>query len=434
MNTFKFFLPFVMALFLSAPAFGQQYDLSITSGSGAPGSALDLQVVLDNNGDDIQGWSFGACHDGGALSLTAVEDGAGTLVVKNGSAPDFNQVNVDAGTGFTVGVVICFTGCAALDAGTQGTELNVASYDLVGAAGSTTSVDFCNTLGSPSVDVLVVVAGQSVTPNQTSGTVELVAGPPPFSYSAGNYDVDYDGNTGEVSFTATPSITENPDNPGFPSETQGFSMGLSHDDSLMSIDSIDWNSDLGFDPDFAGTNLLANGWTIGVVYSFTGASTLAFDTETAVLNAGYSANAAALAGLLDPTSTGLSWDNGLGSPPVANVVVVGGGSIEADLLDGGVTLFPQYAPPDVPFIRGNCNGDDDLDIADGIWILNDLFQGGPSGTCLEACDANDDDFMDAADAIFVISYRLLSGPVPSAPWPDCGTIEGADCEATSYCP
>ncbi|MDC3251842.1 hypothetical protein OAU96_02945, partial [Planctomycetota bacterium] len=234
----------------------------------------------------------------------------------HGSPPDFNQVNVDAGAGFTVGVVICFTGCAALDAGIQGTELNVASYDLVGAAGSTTSVDFCNTLGSPSVDVLVVVAGQSVTPNQTSGTVELVAGPPPFSYSAGNYDVDYDGNTGEVSFTATPSITENPDNPGFPSGTQGFSMGLSHDDSLMSIDSVDWNSDLGFDPDFAGTNLLANGWTIGVVYSFTGANTLAFDTETAVLNAGYSANAAALAGLLDPTSTGLSWDNGLGSPPV----------------------------------------------------------------------------------------------------------------------
>jgi hypothetical protein len=190
MNTFKFFLPFAMALFLSAPAFGQQYDLSITSGSGAPGSALDLQVVLDNNGDDIQGWSFGACHDGGALSLTAVEDGAGTLVVKNGSPPDFNQVNVDAGAGFTVGVVICFTGCAALDAGIQGTELNVASYDLVGAAGSTTSVDFCNTLGSPSVDVLVVVAGQSVTTNQSSGKVVLVTGPTPFSYLAGNSVVD----------------------------------------------------------------------------------------------------------------------------------------------------------------------------------------------------------------------------------------------------
>jgi len=295
-------------------------------------------------------------------------------------------------------------------------------------------VDFCNTLGSPTVETIVVVGGASVSPETTSGTVELVAGPPPFAYTAGAYDVDYDGNTGEASFTASPSIAENPDNPGFPSNTQGFSMGMQHDDSLLAIETLDWNADLGFDPDFAGINLLANGWTIGVVYSFTGGNTLAFETETAVLNAGYSSVASALIGLEDPTDTALTWSDNLGSPPVANVVVVGGGSIEAEKTNGSVSLFPQYAPPDVPFIRGNCNGDDKIDIADGIWILNDLFQGGPTSTCLVACDANDDSLMDAADAIFVISYRLLSGPAPSAPWPDCGTIEGAECEATSYCP
>ncbi|MBA4683882.1 MAG: hypothetical protein H2076_02630 [Planctomycetes bacterium] len=434
MKSFKFLLPFAFALLLSVPALGQSYQMSISSGSGAPGASLDLQVSLDNNGDDIQGWSYGVCHDGSALSLTAVVDGSTTEVVKNGSPPDFNQVNVDAAEGFTVGVVICFTGCANLAAGTTGAELNVASYDLIGAPGTSTNVDFCNTLGSPTVETIVVVGGASITPDTTGGTVELVAGPPPFAYGAGDYDVDYDGNSGEVSFTASPSITENPDNPGFPSSTQGFSMGLQHDDSLLTIDSVDWNSDLGFDPDFAGVNLLANGWTIGVVYSFTGANTLAFETETAVLSAGYSSVASALAGLLDPTDTALTWTDSLGSPPVANVVVVGGGSIEAELTNGSVSLFPQYAPPDVPFIRGNCNGDDTVDIADGIWILNDLFQGGPTGTCLVACDANDDSLMDAADAIFVISYRLLSGPAPSAPWPDCGTIEGAECEATSYCP
>ena len=434
MKSFKLFLPFAFALLLSVPALGQSYQMSVSSGSGAPGSSLDLQILLDNNGEDIQGWSYGACHDGAALTLTAVEDGATTLVVKNGSPPDFNQINVDANEGFTIGVVICFTGCANLEAGTIGAELNLASYDLIGAPGTTTSVDFCNTLGSPTVETIVVVGGASVSPETTSGTVELVAGPPPFAYTAGAYDVDYDGNTGEASFTASPSIAENPDNPGFPSNTQGFSMGMQHDDSLLAIETLDWNADLGFDPDFAGINLLANGWTIGVVYSFTGGNTLAFETETAVLNAGYSSVASALIGLEDPTDTALTWSDNLGSPPVANVVVVGGGSIEAEKTNGSVSLFPQYAPPDVPFIRGNCNGDDKIDIADGIWILNDLFQGGPTSTCLVACDSNDDSLMDAADAIFVISYRLLSGPAPSAPWPDCGTIEGAECEATSYCP
>ena len=119
MKSFKFLLPFACALLLSATAFGQSYQMTITDGSGAPGSAVDLQVLLDNNGDAIQGWSLGACHDGAALSLTGVEDGATTLVVKNGSPPDFNQVNVDAAAGLTVGVVICFTGCASLDAGTN---------------------------------------------------------------------------------------------------------------------------------------------------------------------------------------------------------------------------------------------------------------------------------------------------------------------------
>ncbi|MEC9476953.1 MAG: dockerin type I domain-containing protein [Planctomycetota bacterium] len=434
MKTSKIAFTLAFALLIGAPAFAQ-YDLTLTDASGAPGASVDVQVLLDNNGDDIQGWSFGACHDGGALSLTAVADGAATLTVNNGGTPDFNQVNVFADIGFSVGVVISFTGQAVLPAGATGSELNVANYELIGAAGTTSQIDFCGTIGSPPVDVLVVVAGQSFTPNVNSGTIELVSGPPPFSYSAGEYDVDYDGNTGETTLTVSPTILEDPSSPGFPSETQGFSMGMEHDDALMSVNSVSWNADLGFEPDFEGINTsTSNGWTIGVVYSFTGANTLTFENATPVLNIEYSTIGSALAGLEDPTTTGLNWSDTLGSPPVVNVVVVGGASLEPALEDGSVTLFPQYAPPDVPFIRGNCNGDSTINIADAIWILNDLFQNGPSSTCAEACDVNQDDFLDSGDAIFIISYRLLSGPAPSAPFPACGAEEGADCVAVSTCP
>ncbi|NRA76259.1 MAG: hypothetical protein HRU16_09995, partial [Planctomycetes bacterium] len=217
MKTSKISLTLAFALLIGAPAFAQ-YDLSMSDGSGAPGASVDLQVLLDNNGDDIQGWSFGVCHDGAALSLSAVVDGSTTATVQNGDPPGFAQTNVDATMGFTVGVVICFTGCAVLPPST-GSELNVATYELIGAAGSSTSVDFCSTLGSPAVEVLVVVAGQSIEPTQSSGTIDLVSGPPPFSYLAGDYDVDYDGNTGEITLTVTPSILEDPASPGFPSET-----------------------------------------------------------------------------------------------------------------------------------------------------------------------------------------------------------------------
>ncbi|MDE0960404.1 MAG: hypothetical protein OSB09_06460 [Planctomycetota bacterium] len=433
MKTTKIAFTLALALLLGAPAFAQ-YDLSLSSAEGAPGSSADLQVLLDNNGDDIQGWSFGVCHDGQALSLTAVVDGATTMTVKNGDEPDFNQVNVVSDEGFTVGVVICFVGCASLPTGTTGNELNVASYELLGAAGSSTSVDFCNSLGSPAVEILVVVGGQSILPSTASGTIDLVAGPPPFDFAVADHAIDYDGLSGEATFTVSPTIQEHPDNSGFPSETQGVSMGMAHDSSLLTVNSVSWNADLGIDPDFAETAAYDGGWTIGVVYSFTGQQTLAFESATPVLNAEYSTVGAALAGLETDTTTALAWSNDLGSPSVVNIVVVGGNSIDPSLTDGSVTLSPSYAPPDVAFVRGNCNGDQSVNIADGIWILNEMFQGGPAGTCAEACDANSDDFIDTADAIFVISYRLLSGPVPSAPFPECGIEEGADCESASNCP
>ena len=142
MKSTKIAFTLALALLLGAPAFAQ-YDLSLSSAAGAPGSSADLQVLLDNNGDPIQGWSFGVCHDGLALSLTEVIDGAATSTVNEGGSPDFNQVNVVSDQGFTVGVVVCFVGCATLPTGTTGNELNVASYELLGEAGSSTSVDFC---------------------------------------------------------------------------------------------------------------------------------------------------------------------------------------------------------------------------------------------------------------------------------------------------
>jgi hypothetical protein len=79
-----------------------------------------------------------------------------------------------------------------------------------------------------------------------------------------------------------------------------------------------------------------------------------------------------------------------------------------------------------------------VNIADGIWILNDLFQGGPTttDTCAFANDANDDGLFDASDATYIFNYRFLNGPLPPAPFPSCGQVAGqqpADCTDSS-CP
>jgi len=116
-------------------------------------------------------------------------------------------------------------------------------------------------------------------------------------------------------------------------------------------------------------------------------------------------------------------------PPVANVVVVGGASLQANFDDGVVTFVE-----DPEFRRSDTNADGLFNIADGIWLLNDLFGGGPTTRtdCAAANDCNGDDAIDAADAIYVFNASLLDGPLPPAPFPDCGSEPNP--AATLDCP
>lgn len=598
MNKFFGVLAIVLFLISSSSVLAQDYLLYITGpATGALGGSLDQAANFDNNAEPVAGWSYGVCHDTALMTITDAVDGAATLTVNNGGTPDFNQLNLLA-DGYTVGVVISFTGQASMPPGT-GYELNVASYTADAEGIATTS--FCSTLGSPAVETVVVVNGNSVAPDQDSSSVEILGVPgPEFVFSAPTETAPYDGTSGVGSFNIGIDVSE-VDNSGagapFPNDTQGFSMGLASDASLMAATAV--TVTLPFSPDFEAATLLAEGWTLGVVYSFTGANVLAFPEPLEVLNADYETNAGTLAGNTDNTDAALAWVNTLGAPAVENVVVVGGASLVPAVIDGTITLEPQFVPgpeytftapiqnvsydgdsgegcfsvgvllaevdntaagadfpnetqgfsmglgndssvlapsavnvslpfspdfaeggifpngwtlgvvysftggnplafpeplevltadyctvpddlagqadptettltwvgdlgtppvdnvvvvqgaslspnlengaitltpqTDIPFVRGNCNGDSGVNIADGIWILNELFQNGPSGTCAAACDSNNDQKYDAADAIYVIYYRLLDGPPPAAPFPECGAEAGADCEATSYC-
>ncbi len=87
----------------------------------------------------------------------------------------------------------------------------------------------------------------------------------------------------------------------------------------------------------------------------------------------------------------------------------------------GVLVFAREPlVPDLPgFIRGDCNGDDTVDIADAIRSLSRLFAGATGDDCPAACDANRDDKEDIADAIYVLAYLFARAAPPPSPWPDC---------------
>lgn len=91
-------------------------------------------------------------------------------------------------------------------------------------------------------------------------------------------------------------------------------------------------------------------------------------------------------------------------------------------------------PGDFPvhsFLRGNCNGDAGLDLADPVSGLLYLFAGGQEPPCLAACDSNGLDGVDIADMTFLLEYLFLGGPAPDRA-AGCEPVE-ENCE-TPACP
>ena len=60
-----------------------------------------------------------------------------------------------------------------------------------------------------------------------------------------------------------------------------------------------------------------------------------------------------------------------------------------------------------------------LDISDGIGILNYLFLGGAATPCEDAADANDDGSINIADPVAILNYLFLGhGDLPDP----CGSV------------
>ncbi len=90
------------------------------------------------------------------------------------------------------------------------------------------------------------------------------------------------------------------------------------------------------------------------------------------------------------------------------------------------------------FVRADMNDDGNLNIADAIFLLQNLFVGGPSPTCQDSADVNDDGLIDISDVIYSIGYIFSGGPAPVAPFPACGLDPtGGDsfgCDLFNSCP
>ena len=94
-------------------------------------------------------------------------------------------------------------------------------------------------------------------------------------------------------------------------------------------------------------------------------------------------------------------------------------------------------PVQAQFIRGDFDGNDNLNLVDALGVLNYLFLGGAAPDCLDRADVNDDGNVMLSDALGLLNYLFVpSAATPALPFPDPGSDPTPDtlagnCDAVS---
>jgi hypothetical protein len=137
------------------------FTLEATEGSGIAGEAITIPILLDNPLHAAEAWWFGLCHDASVAAVTSVVAGPSY------DSATFHEVEIFS-NGFTVGTIVEFPTGPPLPPGSD-QVIEVVTYTVAGPG--STSLDFCDHLGSPPVFTLVIHTGLSIVPTKVSGLI-----------------------------------------------------------------------------------------------------------------------------------------------------------------------------------------------------------------------------------------------------------------------
>ncbi len=99
--------------------------------------------------------------------------------------------------------------------------------------------------------------------------------------------------------------------------------------------------------------------------------------------------------------------NDVAADGAGNVYVTGRSTGSGTSLDYVTIKYVEYDA-----IRGDANGDELIDLADAIYLLNYLFKGDSPPVPLAAGNANCDGAVDLADVVYLLNYLFKGGPPP----------------------
>jgi hypothetical protein len=251
---------------------------------------------------------------------------------------------------------------------------------------------------------------------------------------------------GEDSVVRMMTLQEIPDEPETPaSDVQAFSLSMVVPASLSVTAALGPDAeDAEYEMFVFSTGCLSAGVIMEFDEPYDPANVLNALDPLEVLELTVSTVPADWLGVEDPAELEFPLDN-CATPPVANVVVVGGES--RDIANPDLVMIQKVAPvSQLEFVRGDANVDTKVDVGDAVFVLNWLFRDGATPSCLDAADANDDNAHDVTDVLYLISYvfqivverdEVVYEPQPPPPpFPLCGldTTGGTAESCLSYPP
>lgn len=229
---------------------------------------------------------------------------------------------------------------------------------------------------------------------------------------------------------------------------QGYSTAVDFDEELLAATEIEmaWkipggDFEYGFsafdfnnDNNNPGNAGVDEGFlTATVVFSFVSQVSLPANEDVVALRYRFNVNPEAP----DTTTQVRFLDGGQAQgQPVRNVLTSKGASVGIGLLESFVLVDGTIRIESMVFVRGDSNGDGNVDLSDAQHTLNYLFSGAQRPACFDAADSNDDGQVDIADSITTLQFLFLDNGLDTLPmpYPDEGedpTADGLTCSANT---
>ncbi len=432
----------LVALFgsISASTCHAQYVLTAGTGAGAAGDGIEIAVSLDAD-SPIRGFSLGLAHDGDALTLDSIAEGAALADFNSGAGPDYFAVDVDpeVGIGGWIGCVFSLDSpIEELDAGTD-LELAVFTYSVASSAtpGSSIALDFSNDLGDPPVRT-IVSTGSSFEPTTESGAVDILT--PAVANLACAISNPCDCTItvsweNPIAFDAIRVLQDGVEVAALAGTATEFSTTLAGGGS----------AEFSVIPSFGTLEGPASLCTIDCVpLEFSapenltctdaggGDVTVAWDNTQS-----YDAVDLYLDGVLAGTVAGASESATVGLDDLELHEICIDALGDCAPMGTDLCCEIQLTELGTPFQRGDIDGSGGVTaLLDALALLNWTFLGGATPPCLDAADVDDNGSVFAlVDALSLLTWAFIGGTAPPDPGPTaCGidpTDDAVECDTIS---